>query len=206
MAHVPTDERRKQFTDAAAKIIREEGLAKATTRRIAQEANAPLGSLHYCFRNKEELFEAVSQKLLDEGLGRAGDTVLPGMGITKAASEILRTLSAWIMANKTSQIGEFEFYSWIMRSENHGDVPKRIYNKWIGTLRDILQSAATPAEQHKNFDMLARTILALTDGFNLQDSLLRESRITENMEVVISALVSAIDELHAFELPVGDTE
>lgn len=193
MAYVPSDERREHFIEAAGKIIREEGLAKATTRRIAQEAGAPLGSLHYCFRNKEELFEAVSQNFGDEGLAIAARSVVPAMGVAKAAGEILRALSTWIIETKDTQIGEFEFYAWAMRSEKNKDIPRRVYEKWISSVREILQSAAVGIDDNLDLDTLARTIVAVADGFNLQDGLLSESRITENMETAIASMSIAID-------------
>ena len=52
---------------AAIEVIASEGLARATTRRIAEAADAPLGSLHYCFRSKDELIESV--------LARAASTI-----------------------------------------------------------------------------------------------------------------------------------
>jgi AcrR family transcriptional regulator len=193
MAHIPTDKRREHFIQAATKIIREEGLAKATTRRIAQVAGAPLGSLHYCFRNKEELFEAVSQNYGDEGLAVAANSVVPAMGVAKATGEILRALSNWIIENQDSQIGEFEFYSWAMRSKQNQDMPRRVYGKWIGTLRDILQSAASGQDDDLDLDAVARAVVALADGFNLQDRLLGEARMVENMEVMVKSLIIAID-------------
>ncbi|UDH01195.1 TetR/AcrR family transcriptional regulator [Rhodococcus opacus] len=193
MTYVPTTERREQFIEAAAKIIREEGLSKATTRRIAQEAKAPLGSLHYCFRDKEELFEAVSQTLGDEGLQRTGENIVPGMGVAAAVGEILGSMSAWIADTQTTQIGEFEFYAWAMRTEKHEDTPKRLYDKWIGRTRDLLDIAHTSSDDDLDLDALARTIIALADGFNLQDRLLRQTRILANMEIVVAALITAIN-------------
>ncbi|WP_280447927.1 TetR family transcriptional regulator, partial [Nocardia cyriacigeorgica] len=44
---------------AAVRVIAARGVDVATTRRIAEEANAPLATLHYCFATKELLFAAV---------------------------------------------------------------------------------------------------------------------------------------------------
>ncbi|BBZ33705.1 TetR/AcrR family transcriptional regulator [Mycolicibacterium confluentis] len=193
MPYVPSEERRQHFIDAARRIIQEEGLAKATTRRIADAAGAPLGSLHYCFRNKEELFEAVSQRFGDEGLAIAASNITPGMGAVKAAGEILRTLARWISETQNAQVGEFEFLSWAMRSEQNKEIPRRVYTRWVNGLRDIMQAASTGTDGDLDLDLLARAMLALTDGFNLQDRLLSESRITDNMEAIIAGLTAAID-------------
>ncbi|OBF11262.1 TetR/AcrR family transcriptional regulator [Mycobacterium sp. ACS4331] len=194
MPYVSSEERRQHFIDAARKIIQEDGLAKATTRRIADAAGAPLGSLHYCFRNKEELFEAVSHSFGDEGLSVAASNVAPGMGALKAAGEILRTFAHWVGETQNAQVGEFEFLSWAMRSEQNKEIPRRVYTRWVNGLRDILESAATGGDDDDlDLDRLARLLLALTDGFNMQDRLLSESQITDNMEAMIAALNAAVD-------------
>jgi AcrR family transcriptional regulator len=193
MAYVPPEERREQFIAAATRVIRSEGLAKATTRRIAQEANAPLGSLHYCFRNKEELFEAVSQTLGDEGLQWAGENVRQGMGVRDATAEIMRSVARWIATTGAIQVGEFEFYVWGMRSETHGDMPKRVYTKWLTHVRTLLETAATDADAGIDLDAVSRTILALGDGFSLHDQILRQSAVIDNVESVVMALSIALD-------------
>lgn len=193
MTYIPPEERREQFIAAATRVIRSEGLAKATTRRIAQEANAPLGSLHYCFRNKEELFEAVSQTLGDEGLQWAGENVRAGMGVRDATAEIMGSMARWIAATGATQVGEFEFYVWGMRSDTYGDMPKRVYHKWFSRIQSLLETACADADAGIDLDALTRTILALGDGFSMHDQILRQADVTENFRSVTSALTIALD-------------
>ena len=49
MNRIPQDERRRQLIEAAVRVISREGTARATTRRIATEAGAPLASLHFLY-------------------------------------------------------------------------------------------------------------------------------------------------------------
>src|SRR6266705_3491496 len=51
--------RREQFVEAAIRVMSREGLDRATTRRIAEEAGAPHGTFHYAFRDKNELLMEV---------------------------------------------------------------------------------------------------------------------------------------------------
>jgi hypothetical protein len=44
MSRVATNERREHFIKAASRVLREHGVARATTRRIAKEAGAPLAA------------------------------------------------------------------------------------------------------------------------------------------------------------------
>ena len=47
-------------------VVNRDGLAAATTRRISEQAGLPLGTFHYWFSNKEELFECLFEEILKE--------------------------------------------------------------------------------------------------------------------------------------------
>src|ERR1700712_2346454 len=60
----PDDGRRAQLIAAATAVVAREGVAAATTRRIAQEAGVPHGLVHYWFSGKDELLQEVVQGML----------------------------------------------------------------------------------------------------------------------------------------------
>jgi AcrR family transcriptional regulator len=57
---------RNQLIAAAIEVVTRDGLAAATTRRISEQAGLPLGTFHYWFSNKEELFECLFEEILKE--------------------------------------------------------------------------------------------------------------------------------------------
>src|ERR1700677_3865098 len=57
---------RNQLISAAIEVVTRDGLAAATTRRISEQAGLPLGTFHYWFSNKEELFECLFEEILRE--------------------------------------------------------------------------------------------------------------------------------------------
>jgi AcrR family transcriptional regulator len=183
-----------QFVEVAARIIREEGLSKATTRRIAQEAGAPLASIHYCFANKSELFEAVADAMAEEALRRPGEAIERGGGIRKAVQSILESTAEWTSMNKTAQMGEFEFYISGLRGDAGDKLGRQnVYHGWIRRVSDLLATARADSDPQVDLPDLARAILALLDGFSLQDRLLGEDRIVANARVATQLLTTAID-------------
>jgi TetR/AcrR family transcriptional regulator, regulator of biofilm formation and stress response len=58
------EDMRQAIMLAAVQIVAEHGIAGTTTRRIADLAGVPLGSLHYWFASKAQLLEAVAAHLL----------------------------------------------------------------------------------------------------------------------------------------------
>ena len=66
LRRVGGDPVRTQLISAAIEVVTRDGLAAATTRRISEQAGLPLGTFHYWFSNKEELFECLFEEILKE--------------------------------------------------------------------------------------------------------------------------------------------
>lgn len=193
MAYIPNDERREQIIAAALKVIREHGLAQATTRRIAEAANAPLGSIHYTFRSKEELLVAVLESLRASAKETASERVSPQMGTLPAAVAILEAWADWLTATSADQLVEYEFYMWAAHQERLKGMPKVFYGGWLQSIKELLLLAARDDEPAYDYDNLARALLALIDGFNLQEQLLGENSLTRLRGLAVSIIRSSIE-------------
>ena len=98
MAYLPAEERRQRIVEAAIEVIAAEGLAGATTRRIAERADAPLGALHYCFRNKDELMQVVAEHGAT-ALRTSFDDVDPSAGLEATIRSSIAAMWSWVRAN-----------------------------------------------------------------------------------------------------------
>ena len=105
MAHVPATVRRAQIITAATAVIAREGVADATTRRIAGEAKLSLATLHYVFATKDDILAAVLESFIDRtrqdnaviaghlaGLPGSGPPALPDVihRLVRAACDVLQ--------------------------------------------------------------------------------------------------------------------
>ncbi|MEU2007181.1 TetR/AcrR family transcriptional regulator [Rhodococcus sp. NPDC019627] len=167
MPRIPAAERRAELVAAAVRVIAAEGVDGATTRRIAEEANAPLATLHYCFATKEVLFAAVFEhvaRLYREVLMRNdahGD-------VATTARALLRGVMEWYLANPDFGAAIVELISWGQRQE--GEQAEMVYNEAFATMRVILEAAATSAGQSVDpdtVDALTYILSTLSDGFAL---------------------------------------
>ena len=83
MDRLPTTERRRQITQAALKIIAEQGLGRFTTSAIAKEVGLSDGALFRHFKSKEEIvlaaIDAIEEEL-DRGFPPPGDDPLERLG------------------------------------------------------------------------------------------------------------------------------
>ena len=193
MAHVSNEDRRKQFVAAAIKVIRTHGVANATTRKIAEVAGAPLGSLHYAFKNKEELFEEVAKSFGVSGKSTFLNSVEEGIGVAEAAKTILKVFAGWSPASIKGGLTELEFYMNALRSKPHRKIPKIAYNGWLLFYRDLLKKAQTSEDLQIDIDAVVRLIVAFQDGLILQDQFLGNGSFSQLTDAWTAMLVNAIE-------------
>jgi AcrR family transcriptional regulator len=161
MARVAAEQRREDFITAAVQIIAERGVQGATTRRIAERAQAPLASLHYCFHTKEELFLAIYEDMAASQL-REGFHVREGSGLGRAAAGLLRQLQAWLQKDDTYAQAQLELFFWVRRQDS--DLAKRVYQLYLDMFETLLRQGLRPDDDVNLVGVLARTIASLADG------------------------------------------
>jgi TetR/AcrR family transcriptional regulator, regulator of biofilm formation and stress response len=165
MAHVPTEVRRQQFIDAAVTVIAREGVDGATTRRIAEEAGAPLATLHYCFQTKENLLWAVFEQLA--GLVRVDIEKASGAGASTSeiAGHLLRETVRWGVRHQDHNRAQLEIWLWAERNDNALAV--RLYDTFIESCKELLRGASDPLPA-KQLETTLRVIVAIIDGLGMQ--------------------------------------
>ncbi|WP_063043862.1 TetR/AcrR family transcriptional regulator [Nocardia pseudovaccinii] len=117
MPRVPAKERRRQFIDATVRVIAEHGVKAATTRRIAEAADAPLASLHYCFHTKEELFLAVFEEMADAIVQNVLNSEASTKSLADSAPEHLREAVDWMTENRNFGRAQNELANWATRHD-----------------------------------------------------------------------------------------
>ncbi|RFS87378.1 TetR/AcrR family transcriptional regulator [Actinomadura spongiicola] len=170
MARVPAERRRVDFLNATLRVIAEHGVAGATTRRIAEEAGAPLATLHYCFHTKHELFWAVFERqanLVAEAAGVAEDA--PKEGLRAAAVRLLTRGVDFIMANEDYARAQFDLLQWAMRQPGEKSLlAADVYSLSVDRYDAVLRASMREGEDESIVNELSRMIIAVLDGMNLQ--------------------------------------
>jgi AcrR family transcriptional regulator len=166
VAHVPTDVRRQQFIDAAVAVIARVGVDGATTRRIAEEAGAPLATLHYCFQTKENLLWAVFEQLADLARAELDARATPhGRSVASMATQLLGDTIRWAIDNPAANRAQLEIWLWADRHDQEFAI--RLYGMFIDTWKDFLRGATNPLSEDR-LETVTRIILALIDGLCMQ--------------------------------------
>jgi AcrR family transcriptional regulator len=168
MAHIPAEQRKQEFIEAAVRVIAEQGVRGATTRKIAEAADAPLATLHYCFQTKENLFFAVFQHLAEELVVQPADEA-SGMGMRDTAVKLMTNTMDWTVAHDDYARAQYDLYLWAMRQEGkEAGLAVQVYDLFIDQFSQVLKASLRPGENGSLVKPLSRVMLAMLDGLTMQ--------------------------------------
>ena len=179
LPHVPAEDRRRELIDAAIRVIGREGPAKATTRRIVAETDASLATLHFVFRDKQELFEAVinhCQTLTVERF-RAQQPGKPGLAA--ATHSLLKEFADWARDGVEFHLAQYELLFWSIRTPTAHAFTSEIYLGYFRLFEEILAGCVVEGDDPSVIPQLARGIMAVADGMVLQIIALGDDGPTE---------------------------
>ena len=204
MPYLSWDERRRRIVDAAIEVIAEEGLARMTTRRVAERAEAPLGSLHYCFRNKDELMLLIAERgaaMLAESFAN----VDPERGVEATIRDSIAALWDWYRDNIGLQLALTELG---MNRIRRGGDPKEIYSMWGPFGHDLMTEhlgralEVDPQDLQVPVDEIVRFILHRFDGLTIEYAASQDRKACKRqMDLLADAIVAVA--LPAADGPTG---
>lgn len=196
MSRIPAAQRRNDFVQAALEVIATHGIDGATTRRIADEADANLAMLHYCYDSKEALFSDV----FDYVAGRYRDVIKASDNqgtLEDTAREILRGVMQCYLDSPTFTAATFELIGWARRQ--HGDRGIAVYDQALDMVRAALKQAASDRKlTRKAIDEIAYVLAALADGFAMNwmtygDRAAAKKQMTVTLSVLDGWLAATVE-------------
>ncbi|MFJ8546206.1 TetR/AcrR family transcriptional regulator [Streptomyces sp. NPDC093586] len=165
MAYVSADTRREQLIEAAVRVIAREGADRATTRKIAEEAKAPLASLHYCFQNKENLLLAVFTQLSGEMPIEADPPEGEDASLGRIMERRMTSAMQWTVENPLRARAMIEVTLWAERYDPELSVS--FYEGFFKSSESDLRRADTSLPDDELHSVM-RVGMAVVDGLSLQ--------------------------------------
>ncbi|WP_330255750.1 TetR/AcrR family transcriptional regulator [Nocardia sp. NBC_00565] len=196
MARVPAEQRRQDFIEAAVRVIAEQGMDRATTRKIAEAAEAPLATLHYCFHTKEQLFFAVFEHMSADILKGQAEAIKGHGDLAVTAARIVRATMEWSTRHPNYARVQFDLLLWGLRRDGKDvEWANRVYAHFIEGYLRILRASVGVNDDPSMVEPLARVVLSIIDGLTLQwVSDPNDARLQGDVELacaMISTYVSA---------------
>ena len=144
MARMSAEERRELLTEAAIKVMTREGVARATTRAIAGEAQMPLGIFHYAFASKHEMLVRVIQTIARQSKGDIDAAVLskPELDLEEVATAGLMAYFDHVVAHPQEHMLTYELTQFALREEGFEGVAQEQYDYYLRENEDLLAAFA----------------------------------------------------------------
>lgn len=162
----PDEGRREQLLEAASRVIARDGIAAASTRRIAEEAGVPPGLVHYWFAGKDDLLESV----IADNLSVVGGAVSEA-SLSDSGAGLLPPLAAAFEAiaedDRGRQIAMFEMTCWALRRTELNKVARNQYASYRRIALEAVEASGATFPPDTDPAVVAQLLAALTDGLTL---------------------------------------
>jgi AcrR family transcriptional regulator len=161
------DGRRAELVQAAARVVSRDGVAAATTRRIAEEAGLPQGLVHYWFASKDELIQEVVTSLLTQFEEAAAPAVADVHDPAGYVLSAFRAAFGVVQADDPGrQLATYELTTWALRTPHLRDVARQQYAAYRQTAAAIVAPwlAAHGQDFPASADVMAQFVAVLFDG------------------------------------------
>jgi AcrR family transcriptional regulator len=161
-------ERREQLIDSAITVLTNEGIGAATTRRITDEAGLALGAFHYAFRNKDDLLEAVLERLSSEVERVLQRSILePQQSLEAFGEAIARNVWDFVEETPELQLAQYELTVHALRDDRLRPLARKQYERVHEALELVLEDHPEVTEGSHHRD-IAGYVISVMDGLILQ--------------------------------------
>lgn len=184
--------RREQFVEAAISVMSKEGLDRATTRRIAEEAGAPHGAFHYAFRDKNELLTSVVGAVTLQVEQVLRDAVDPTRGLAAAIHDGLYAFWEHVVSDDGLQLMQYELTIFCRRTEGFEWLAEWQYARYGSAALEVFQAAADQEPGPLDLDMtdLTNFLVAAIDGLVIQYEVTHDTqRCERDLHNIIRAAI-----------------
>ena len=171
MTRMAAGDRRAQLVEAAIRVMTRDGVARATTRAIAAEAQMPLGIFHYAFRSKQELMVMVIETIARQSKSEIDAAVLSGSN-TDLLAVIRAGLGAYfehVVAFPHEHLVTYELTTTALRDKELEEVARRQYDYYLEQNEALLLAAADllEVEYVEPLPVVGRLVFSTMDGLAL---------------------------------------
>lgn len=156
---------RKALLRAAVAVVDREGLDAVTTRRVAEEAGLPHGTVHYWFADKADLLRGVMDTMLED----ARATIVGDRPVQALDATLTEIHEGFVELPMGRQLALLEFTLAAARNDSLRPLAQQLYEVYASAGREILAPWSKEADEvlPGGTPALARLVAAVIDGLTL---------------------------------------
>lgn len=191
MAYLTASERRSVIVEAAARVIARDGLAAATTRRIADEAGVNLAALHYSFDGKDEIYAAVDD-LLRTTIVKSDQQPKPGRTRQEIVRSLIGRFQDLLRTNREIAIAQYELLLWALRTPHKPGLAAESYTLFTTVFVEELRTATDI--EGCDVTRLAQYTVGAIDAIYMQNLAAGTDGVSaRELDAISSAVVGIVD-------------
>lgn len=169
MNRMPLEDRRAQLVDAALRIAARDGVEAVTVRGVAHEAGVSLGTVHYCFEDKDDLLRAMGRSIALVASEPVRDSLAAGTDFRTIAHAAAEGLWEGLKPRRHMRLLTFEFATAGARNRALRDVAQthldQTYDMTQGILDKVAEAAGVTYRTDSRF--LSRLVAGFIDGIEI---------------------------------------
>ncbi len=148
MSRVMASQHRRSLVAAAIRVMTQEGVTAASTRRIAAEAGVAQATIHYVFGTKTELYRAVIEEATDNLVLAVEEGLAPQAQWHEEVSGAVGGAWSVIETNPDIALLLLELTVYALREPDLKDVAERLYASY----QDLAERAVTALTERAERD------------------------------------------------------
>jgi AcrR family transcriptional regulator len=179
---IATEER---FLDAAERLLVDVGYANISTRRLAEEAGANHGLVHYYFGSMQHLFLRVLERFTERLIARQREMYRAPIPFIDKWRAAMSFLDQDLASGYQKVWFELQAMAW-----NHPELKERlarVHAQWRGVLREAFASAMEQYgldEEHFPLEAMTALVITFNEGIILE----RLGGITEGQTELLAMI------------------
>ena len=130
---------RTLLVEAAERVLRDEGFANVSTRKVADEAGVPLSQIHYHFGSKQKLMIALLEHQNDKLVDRQTTLYGSGASLWKQWEQACDFYDEDLASGYVRVLQEMTAAGW--SDPEIGAAVRAALREWIGLLRGVAERA-----------------------------------------------------------------
>lgn len=179
---------RAKLIEGAMQVLSQEGVAGTTTRKIAEMSGQQVSTLHYHFKNKDELLFAVLDEVALVLNRYLDDELKPVPDLVQCVEALIRAVWRLMQRTKGLQILQFEMTLYAVRHADAAWLAEKQYQGLLDQYERFLSERQASRVDRRRLKVLAQFVIAGLDGILVQElAYSDEARSNESLECLIEA-------------------
>ncbi len=189
---MPVQKRRQQLVAAAFRVVAREGVAAASTRRIASEAKVPAAVVHYCFHSVDELIDSMMAGVFAETAELAAVALRPRGGVSESLRAALNRIWQGYRADPARQRAVFDLVNHALGRPAAAELVRQHQSR-LGELAERFLAdvaSANGIQWAAPADVLGRALVSTLDGVLMNWLIDRDSARAEEALAWLAASIA----------------